>query len=83
MEETSETLLTQTASHPLLLQKEAEEILLMEVEVEKEIMLLQKEAREDRDGESTIGRGEGGGGGEKGPRAGCAKVLSMRVEILS
>ena len=36
MEETSEILLTQTASHPLLLEKEAEEIVLVEVEVEKE-----------------------------------------------
>ena len=36
MEETSEILLTQTASHPLLLENEAEEIVLMEVEVEEE-----------------------------------------------
>ena len=36
MEETSEILLTQIASHPLLLEKEAEEIVLVEVEVEEE-----------------------------------------------
>ena len=40
MEETSEILLTQTASHPLLLEKEAEEIVLVKVEVEKEIMMV-------------------------------------------
>ena len=36
MEETSEILLTQTASHPLLLEKKVEEIVLVEVEVEEE-----------------------------------------------
>ena len=36
MEETAEILLTQIVSHPLLLEKEAEEIVLVEVEVEKE-----------------------------------------------
>ena len=40
MEETSKILLTQTASHPLLLEKETEEIVLVKVEVEKEIMMV-------------------------------------------
>ena len=40
MEETSEILLTQTASHPLLLEKEAEEIVLLEVEVEEEVEIM-------------------------------------------
>ena len=40
MEETSEILLTQTASHPLLLEKEAKEIVLMEVEVEEEVEIV-------------------------------------------
>ena len=36
MEEISEILLTQIASHPLLLEKEAEKIMLVEVEVDEE-----------------------------------------------
>ena len=51
MEETSEILLTQTVSHPLLLEKEAKEIVLLEVEVEEETkivmvnQLLEEEAK--------------------------------------
>ena len=52
MEETSEILLTQIASHPLLLEKEAEEIVLVEVEVEveegKEIVMVNQTPRSNQ-----------------------------------
>ena len=50
MEETSEILLTQTASHPLLPENEAEEIVLVEVEVEdaEEIVMVNQTPRSNQ-----------------------------------